>query len=546
MRGQSLFNITQSYPQFSRSKFPRQLVQYGMKKSNAHNTAITATAVTALSTAERGLGFLYRIVLSRLIGAEGLGLYQVALSLFGLFVTIGTGGIPITVSRMISKSKAERNPLDECRAVSAGVALSLLLTLPVCLFLILFGDKLGFLFTDDRAFPVFRILLIGLCFSSVYAVFRGSFWGNKQFLLPSVLELAEESVMVIAGILLLNNVSSPAVGAEKAAWAVIISYLFSFTASFVCFLLRGGKFAKPQTMLKPLFNATLPITSVRASASLVNSAVAVLLPIMLLRAGLESSEALTLFGIVSGMVIPILFIPSTIIGSLALVLVPQLSEDFYRKNYVRLQTNIKRGLKFSFLLACVLIPLFYALGKDLGSLAFSDDKAGELISASAIILLPMSLTMISTSVLNSMGFEKQTFLFYFMGAAAMLLCVLLLPAVCGIYAYLIGLGTSFLLTAVCNLVFLQKYSAVFQKQRGQVRVHIIFCPLLFILPLALFGRLIHLLFSLCMSTLPALLCSALSIASATVILYLIAGVLPFSRLKKAVHGIILKRKMKKY
>lgn len=59
----------------------------------------TASLVTALSVAERGLGFLYRIVLSRLIGAEGLGLYQVALSLFSVFLTLGTGGIPVTVSR---------------------------------------------------------------------------------------------------------------------------------------------------------------------------------------------------------------------------------------------------------------------------------------------------------------------------------------------------------------------------------------------------------------------------------------------------------------
>ena len=216
-----------------------------MKKSSTqNNVALTASIVTGLSVAERGLGFLYRISLSRLIGAEGLGLYQVALSLFSLFLTIGTGGLPITVSRMISKSKAEKRPLDERRAVSAGVFLSLLLTLPVCLLLIPFGNKLTFLFTDERTFSVFRILLIGLCFSSLYAVFRGSFWGNKQFLLPSILEIAEESVMVIAGILLLQNVSSASSGAEKAAWAVVISYLFSFTASFLCFILKGGKFSK--------------------------------------------------------------------------------------------------------------------------------------------------------------------------------------------------------------------------------------------------------------------------------------------------------------
>ena len=71
-----------------------------------------ASIVTGLSVAERGLGFLYRIVLSRLIGAEGLGLYQVALSLFGLFLTIGTGGLPITLSRIIAKNKADGNGKD--------------------------------------------------------------------------------------------------------------------------------------------------------------------------------------------------------------------------------------------------------------------------------------------------------------------------------------------------------------------------------------------------------------------------------------------------
>ena len=100
-----------------------------------------ASIVTGLSVAERGLGFLYRVVLSRLIGAEGLGIYQVALSLFGLFLTIGTGGIPITVSRMITKSKAEGTPLEESRSIGAGILSCLLLSLPFCLILWLLGPK---------------------------------------------------------------------------------------------------------------------------------------------------------------------------------------------------------------------------------------------------------------------------------------------------------------------------------------------------------------------------------------------------------------------
>ncbi len=454
----------------------------------------TATIVTALSIAERSLGFLYRIVLSRLLGAEGLGLYQVALSVFSVFLTIGTGGIPITVSRLIAKSKAENNPLDERRAVGAGLFLSLALTLPVSLILLIFPKIVGFLFADGRGLAVFRILIIGLVFSSLYAVFRGSFWGNKRFLLPSILEISEEAVMVIFGVLLLKNARSIESGASLASWAVVISYLFSFSASTLCFFICGGKLASPKRQLKPLVNATLPITSVRAGGALVNSAVAVLLPVMLMRAGFSESDALTLFGVVSGMAIPVLFIPSTVIGSLSLVLVPELSQDFYGKNTKRLYKNLSRGLSVSLLVSLFLLPFFYALGGDLGRLAFSNALAGEYIKKGSILLIPMSLAMISTSILNSMGFEKQTFLFYFLGASVMIICVLVLPFFCGAYAYLIGLGASFTTSAVCNLVFLGKKCPKLYRQmlkcEGQVCVHPLFKAVVCVLPLSFIGAIL--------------------------------------------------------
>ncbi|MBQ5926989.1 MAG: oligosaccharide flippase family protein, partial [Clostridia bacterium] len=120
----------------------------------------TATLVTALSVAERALGFLYRIVLSRFLGAEGLGIYQVALSVFGVFVTVGTGGIPVTVSRLISKSKAEQNINAEKSACASGLLAALLFTLPVYLLFYPFKNAFSFLFSDDGQMKVFSVLLI--------------------------------------------------------------------------------------------------------------------------------------------------------------------------------------------------------------------------------------------------------------------------------------------------------------------------------------------------------------------------------------------------
>jgi stage V sporulation protein B len=498
------------------------------KKKSALLT--TATLVTALSVFERSLGFLYRIVLSRLIGAEGVGLYQVALSLFAVFLTIGTGGIPVTVSRLIAKANAENDEHGKRSAVGAGIFLSLLFTLPVCLILLPLAEHIPNLFSDDRAVPVFQILLIGLCFSSVYAVIRGSFWGEKKFLTPSLIELSEEIVMVISGILLLNSVHSALDGAQKAAWAATASYLFSFTVSTLAFLINGGKISHPKKQLKPLFNATLPITSVRASGTIVNSAIAVLLPVMLIKNGFSESQALRLFGVVSGMAIPVLFIPSTIIGSLSLVLVPELSEDFYKGNFKRLYHNIFRGISLAFLIACFLAPFFFVLGEELGSLAFNEPLAGEYVKKGSFLLLPMSLTMITTGTLNSMGFEKQTFLFYFIGAAGMLLCILLLPPFFGAFSYIIGLFFSYVLTALCNLIFLKKqckglFSTLFKNAKP-----LAFAAIL-LLPISLLGSLFSVFSHRVFGAFFSSICTGIFLLILTLTLYLLFAIIPRFPLK---------------
>ncbi len=490
-----------------------------------------ATLVTALSIAERGLGFLYRIVLSRLIGAEGVGLYQVALSLFAVFLTLGTGGIPISVSRFTAKANAENDALAKRSAVGAGVALCLFFTLPVCLFFLAFAEKIPFLFSDTRTVSVFKILLLGLCLSSVYAVIRGYFWGEKNFLTPSLLELFEEIVMVISGILLLRSVRSAIDGAQKAAWAAVISYLFSFTFSILAFFKSGGKFSSPKKQLKPLFNATLPITSVRTSATIVNSAISVLLPAMLIKSGYSESQALRFFGVVSGMAMPVLMIPATVIGSLSLVLVPQLSEDYYKGNTARLYQNVTRGIRFAFFVSCFLSPFFYVLGAPLCSLAFNEPLAGEYVQKGCFLLLPMSLTMITTGILNSIGYEKKTFVFYFVGAAGSLLSILFFPPYFGAFSYIVALFISHLLTGLCNIFYLKKAcKGLFPVLFSQIR------PVLFsaiaVLPIALIGKLVLSLFSHLFGGIFLALFTGLFMLTLSFSFYFLCGIFPRFPLKR--------------
>ena len=412
--------------------------------------------VTVFSVCEKFLGFLYRIYLSRAIGAEGVGTYQVALSVFAFLLTLICSGTPVTLSRLMTKYRSENDEVRVAKVTAAAISFTLFLAVPVCVVCYLLGNNLSFLFADERSLKVFFILLPGLIFTSVYSVLRGVFWGNKDFLPYSVIELLEEICMIIVGIIVITAMHDKANGALGAGIAVISSYVLSFTLAAIVFIARKNKLASPKTELKPLILASTPVTAMRTVNSLAVSLVSVVLPHRLIAAGYSESQAMTLFGAAAGQAIPLLFIPTTLIGSFTLVLIPEISENYYRKNNLSLKNDVEKAIKFTSLITCFFVPVFFVCGKQIGILVFDSPECGEYLTASAFLMLFMGLSNITTSILNSIGCEVQALLFCVAGGVLMLASIWFLPAYVGIYALLIGFSFVYVITTILNLVLLKK------------------------------------------------------------------------------------------
>ncbi len=413
--------------------------------------------MTVFSTVEKLLSFVYRIILSRSIGAEGLGIYHICLSVFSVFLTAASSGIPVTVSRLIAKNNATGNENGRHAVVTAGVVCTLMFTLPAALVLFLARNLYAAIFPERDCVYIFLWLMPGLILTSVYAVMRGSFWGTRQFLPYSVIELLENAVMVACGCVLIGFTSTAKGGATAAVIAVLISYIFSFAVSVGWYLIRGGRFVNPKRQLKPLLSASLPITAMRTSTSLLNSVVAMFLPAFLASVcGYTDSEAVALYGIVCGMSVPMLFTPNSLIGSIAVVVAPEMSENFYAHRDDLLRRDVEKTVRASVLIATVLIPVFFTLGNDLGVFFFDNELSGNVISVFSFMMLPMCLSMITTTMLNSMNFEVRTLIYFFFGAAAMLACIFAFTSTLGINAYVVGLTLSFIITAALNLRLLKK------------------------------------------------------------------------------------------
>lgn len=499
----------------------------------------TVAVVTVFSVCEKFLGFLYRIFLSRTIGSEGIGLYQVALSVFALIFTITCSGTPITVSRLMTKYSAENRPDRVRKVITAGLSVTFFTAIPICLLFLLLGKNLGFLFADDRCVSIFLVVIPGLIFTSVYAVLRGVFWGNKDFLPYSAIELLEEICMIISGIILISFASNVYQGAFRAGVAVLISYVFSFTLATIVFFLRKNKFANPKSELRPLLVSAMPVTAMRTASSFASSLISIILPMRLIVSGMSESQAMSAFGAAMGQAIPILFIPTTLIGSFTLVLVPEISENYYKKRHHYLKRDVEKSIKFTFFLTCLFVPVFLVCGKEIGVLIFGGHECGDYLTASSFLMFFMSLSSITTSILNSMGLEHKTLVAFIVSTSFMLLSVWFLPKFMGVYSLIVGFSFVYGLTSILNLILLNKHCA--EKPRY---VKFLLLSSLLVVPTCLMGLMLEKLFLPILGSLFSFLLTSALMMAFNFLLHVGFGLISFKLIKTRIKSSLRPKKRK--
>jgi len=354
------------------------------------------------------------------------------------------------------KERTAKHFDEENKTVSAGIFTSLAISGFLCLTLFLFSNKLNLVFSDNRAIALFLIILPGVILTSVYAVIRGFFWGSKRFYFYSAIELIEEIVMIVVGVFAVSRAKTVMQKAIWASVAVLVSYVTSFTISSIVFVIKGGRIKNPISQLKPLLASSTPITFMRTCSSLTSSLIALILPAMLIKSGLSTNEAVSQYGIISGMTMPLLFIPSTVIGSISLVLTPELAESYYKKNSAKLQSEVEKSTLIAILIAVFIIPAFFGCGKFIGEFIYNNQASGIYLRWACPIMLPMSICMITSSLLNSIGMERKTLLYYVIGAILLLFSVILLPLKIGNYALIVGYFACYTVSAILNVLLLKK------------------------------------------------------------------------------------------
>lgn len=431
----------------------------------------------------RVLGFFYRIFMSRTVGAEGLGIYNMVHPIFGICFAVCAGSIQTALSQYVAANEKKGRTAFRC-----GLAISLTLSVLMAVLIFRFDDFMAAkLLLEPRCAPYLPVMALSVPFAALHACINGYYYGMQKARVPAFSQVAEQVVRMAAVFLIVDIWAEQgrAITVTLAVYGHLIGEIASAAFTFLSLLLfppdsrrslgralagfetTGGVLPSGNASgarLMPGFMATaaplmalaLPLMGNRLVLNFLGSAEAIWIPNRLVNFGLSSSEAFSTYGVLTGMSLPFILFPSAITNSMAVLLLPTVAQAQSDGNEERISSVISMCLRYSCYMGILCIGVFTMFGSQLGVSVFRNRDSGTFITILAWLCPFMYLATTLGSVLNGLGRTSTTFI---QNVAAMLirLCsvIFAIPAF-GILGYLWGLLISELALALLNLITLKR------------------------------------------------------------------------------------------
>ncbi len=442
-----------------------------MKKRKLHPLIVGTAVLTLTGFITRIIGFFYRIYLSRLFGEEGMGIYQLVNPVLALSFSLTAAGYQTAISKFVAEHTA-REKQPSFRPVFVGLTICLPLSLFCCAAIYLLSDVIAVhLLLEARTASMLRILSFSVPMSAVHSCINGYFYGRKQTSVPAAAQLIEQITRVACVYLLASRALSlggrPSinvavfglVAGEFVSMLITLAALyFSMAANAHSHALSRVPLGVPSetTLLiyRSILGMALPLTANRIVLNLLQSVESVSIPACLKAYGYDTATALSVYGVLTGMAMPFIFFPNAITGSVSVLLLPLISENYAVGNMKAVKDAASRTVKYCFLLGFVCMGIFALLGGWAGRTIFGSALAGHFIRGLSFLCPFLYLDTTLSSILQGLGMAGRIFLMNVVSLLVRLLFIFLAVPVFGITGYLWGILCSQILLSILYLICL--------------------------------------------------------------------------------------------
>lgn len=438
--------------------------------------------LSAAAILMRSVAVAFNVYVSSKVGAEGMGLLNLTSTVYGFAVTLATSGINLAVVRLVSGALPYGNEDYFDKKADRRVHKIMRNALFYCLFfsilsstLLFFGSRVigTYALGDVRTIPSLRLLAFTLTPISLSSALNGYFNAVRRVYKNVIVQICEQAakITVVSSLLILIGpcgleyacIAVVAGGAVSEAVCVLISatlFFFdrkihkskrfenstiqrnAYTPSGISSS-RGVNFGKAKltaTQSEPpekssIVSIALPV----AISTYVRSALLTIehlaIPWGLKKSGASASQALASYGVLHGMVFPILLFPASVLTAFASLLIPELSSAHEKGDTRRIESIASRVFRFTLLFGIGVGGIFVCFATELGGIIYNNAESSEFIRLLAPLIPLMYLDSAVDAMLKGLGEQLYTMRVNIADALmSVILVIALLPSM-GIKGY---------------------------------------------------------------------------------------------------------------
>lgn len=435
---------------------------------------VFSTAVLFISNlVVRVIGFLYKIFLSRSIGEVGLGIYHILFNFLMICLALTTTGIPTTLSCLVANKKALNDKHNSNVLFISTLYVAFFISLMISLIIAFNASFLSSkLLKDDNL----SLLILSICpaivLITISNILRGYYYGLKEVVVPAIGQVLEQLSRIFFVALIILFINNKSFNCYIALLGLSIGEAINILFIALCLYKNSNLYNTYVIKIKDFYNASIetikmsiPITCNRMSNILLHSLSSMIVPSRLVLSGISYSQALSMYGVISGMVMPFIYLPFTLGSALIVNLIPSISQEMSLGRY----KSIKKKINFAMLLTLGVgifsSVFFYMFGEKLCLLVYDHELAGSYLKSMCLIPLFMSLNQTLSGILHSIRKEVISSLITIFSMCIQLFGVYLLTPLpnLNIYAYIYTTTFMSFFTCILHIFVIIKALKNFSK-----------------------------------------------------------------------------------
>lgn len=412
-----------------------------------------AAILTATSLILRTVGIFFRVWLSSAVGAEGMGLYQLSMSVYVFASTFATCGICTAVTRLVSEGR--ENPKG---VLKRSILLSLLISAVTFIPVFLYAEEIAVnIVCDVRCTLSIKALCFSLPFMGVSSCFRGYFIGRRNTAAPSSAQLVEQAVRIVVIMLLVNEFRSGGLAITTAA-ILIGDSVAEAAGTLVLYAVYlkdkrhlNSSLVGSSSGFRKMLHIAAPITLGRYIHTFLRTIENILVPLRLSLFLNDKSVSLEQYGMLKGMAMPILFFPASFLTAFSTLMIPEISEALIKNQMLRVKTAVEKSISITVIISTAIGGIFLLLGVPIANILYSSKDTGILIASLSPLVPFMYLESVCDGILK--GLDQQTHSFVYSVIDSLTRIVLIYFAVSrfGMVGFILIMVYSNLLTSILNI-----------------------------------------------------------------------------------------------